>query len=253
MPQRQLRIRCSLCSFHCQMRDLWGQVHVGYSGATSVFPLWQRYACFLLQSRQHIPFLDCGKMSRRCGCSKERSSTRRICQLALFARSSHCSSGNVTPLAANAIVGSHAIEQYCVRAVGTSHEVNRGLSWMPPRCGRSRVNGIRVRALCRPSSNLGRNLFPPRRFSYHTRFSRFNGTARQPSPRALTCTNPQPALRAVVRCSQDPAGARPSKCYYYYYYRGDVKIPAWDWSRRAALSHPSSFSIERNRRPMEVG
>jgi hypothetical protein len=28
-----------------------------------------------------------------------------------------------------------------------------------------------------PPPNLGRNLFPPRRFSYHTRVSRFNGTA----------------------------------------------------------------------------
>jgi hypothetical protein len=33
-----------------------------------------------------------------------------------------------------------------------------------------------------PPVNLGRNLFPSRRFSYHTRVSRFNGTARQPSP-----------------------------------------------------------------------
>jgi hypothetical protein len=89
------------------------------------------------------------------GCSKERSSTQRTCQLALFARTSHCSSSNVTPLAANAILGSHAIGQYCVRAVGTSHEVNRGLSWTPPRCGRFRVNRIRVGALCRPSSKPG--------------------------------------------------------------------------------------------------
>jgi hypothetical protein len=46
--------------------------------------------------------------------------------------------------AANALLGSRAIEQYCVRAVGTSHEVNRELSWTLPRCGRFRVNGIRV-------------------------------------------------------------------------------------------------------------
>jgi hypothetical protein len=46
--------------------------------------------------------------------------------------------------------------------------------------------------LGRTSGKLaGRNLFPPRRFSYHTRLSRFNGTARQPSH--LACTNPQPA------------------------------------------------------------
>jgi hypothetical protein len=35
-----------------------------------------------------------------------------------------------------------------------------------------------------------------------TRLSTFNGTARQPSH--LACTNPPPALRAVVRCSQVP-------------------------------------------------
>jgi hypothetical protein len=111
------------------------------------------------------------------GCLQERASTRHLCQLASFSRSSHCSSGNVTPLAANAFLGNHASEQYCVHAVGTSHEVNRELSWMLPRCGRFRGNRIRVRALCRPSSNLGRNFFPLWRFSYHTRFSRFNGTA----------------------------------------------------------------------------
>jgi hypothetical protein len=84
--------------------------------------------------------------------------------------------------AGNAIMGkSRHQATYCVHAVGSSHEINRGLSWTSPRCARFRVNGIRVRALCRPSPNLGRNLFPPRRFSYHTRFSRFNGTACQPT------------------------------------------------------------------------
>jgi hypothetical protein len=111
------------------------------------------------------------------GYRQERAGTRHLCQLASFSRSVHCLSGLSTTRAANAFLGSRAIEQYCVRAVGTSHEVNRGLSWTPPMCGRFRVNRIRVRALCRPSSNLGRNLSPPRRFSYHTRFSRFNGTA----------------------------------------------------------------------------
>jgi hypothetical protein len=33
-----------------------------------------------------------------------------------------------------------------------------------------------------PPPNLGRNPFPPRRFSYHTQVSGFNGTAIQPSP-----------------------------------------------------------------------
>jgi hypothetical protein len=116
------------------------------------------------------------------GCLQERASTRRHrCQRALFSRSSHCSSGLTSPRAVNAYLGSRAIEQYCVRAVGTSHEVNRELSWMLPRYGRFRVKRDTCVALYRPSSNLGRNLFPLRRFSCHTRFSRFNGTARQPS------------------------------------------------------------------------
>jgi hypothetical protein len=82
------------------------------------------------------------------GCSQERANTHRIhYQLASFARSSHCSSDNVSSLADNAIVGKSRHQAiYCVHAVGTSHEVYRGLSWTPPRCGRFRVNGIRVRA-----------------------------------------------------------------------------------------------------------
>jgi hypothetical protein len=65
-------------------------------------------------------------------------------RLASFSRSSHCWSGNASSLAENAFWGSRDIEQYCVRAVGTSHEVNGELSWTLPRCGRFRVNGIRV-------------------------------------------------------------------------------------------------------------
>jgi hypothetical protein len=65
-----------------------------------------------------------------------------------------------------------------------------------------------------PPPNLGRNLFPPRRFSYHTRFSRFNGTARQPSPVMGTCLH-HPVSRRYAPLSgaaKYPAGARPSKC-----------------------------------------
>jgi hypothetical protein len=54
-------------------------------------------------------------------------------------------------------------------------------SWRHARCGRFRANGY-VCDRRSPFQNLSRNLFPPRRFSCHTRFSRFNGTARQPSP-----------------------------------------------------------------------
>jgi hypothetical protein len=60
------------------------------------------------------------------GCSEERPNTRQFHQLASFARSSHCSSGNVSSLADNANWGSHAIEQYCVRAVGTSQRSQSG-------------------------------------------------------------------------------------------------------------------------------
>jgi ribosomal protein L37E len=93
----------------------------------------------------------------------------------------NCSSGNASPLADNAIWVTRAIEQFRVRAAGSSHEVNRELSRMHPRCGRFRVKRDACVSCGHPSSNLGRNLFPPRRFSYYTRFSRFNGTAKQPS------------------------------------------------------------------------
>jgi hypothetical protein len=91
------------------------------------------------------PDIACNAVNVFAGCSQERANTRRIRQLASFARGSHCSSGNVSSLAANAILGKSRHQAiYCVRAVGTSHEVNRGLSWTLPRCGRFRVNGIRV-------------------------------------------------------------------------------------------------------------
>jgi hypothetical protein len=65
---------------------------------------------------------------------------------------------------------------------------------------------------CHPSSNLGRNLFPPRRFSYHTRFSGFNRTAgRVTCDRVQGCTTwlRPPAVRMVQLLN--PARARPSK------------------------------------------
>jgi hypothetical protein len=116
------------------------------------------------------------------GCSEERPNTRHFHQLASFARSSHCLSGNASPLAANAFMGIRAIEQYCVCAVGTSQRSQSGAELDASEVWS--VQGQRDSCVtnCHPSSNLGRNLFPPRRFSYHTRFSRFNGTARQPSP-----------------------------------------------------------------------
>jgi hypothetical protein len=112
------------------------------------------------------------------GCSEERPNTRRTHQLAFFSRSSHCSSGNVSSLADNAIYGKSRHQAiYCDSAVGTSQRSHSGAEldasevWSVQ--GQS---GLRV-VCCHPPVNLGRNLFPPRRFSYHTRFSRFNGTA----------------------------------------------------------------------------
>jgi hypothetical protein len=147
------------------------------------------------------------KVGVYAGSSQERANTLRFHQLASCVRSSHCSSGNVSSLAANASYGKSRHQAiYCVHAVLTSHEFNRELSWKLPRCGRSRVQRDTCAALCRPSSNLGRNLFPPRRFSYHTRFSgvQWHSVTSVTSNRYLACTTLQPALCAVVRCSQVP-------------------------------------------------
>jgi hypothetical protein len=136
-----------------------------------------------------LPRQSDGEMTWKSGSEKEERLSRPKAQgrsqiggpMPRHRKTGHCLSGNASPLAANAFMWIRAIEQYCVRAAGTSHEVNRELSWMLPRCGRFRVKRDTRVALCHPSPNLGRNLFPPRRFSYHTRFSRFNGTARQPA------------------------------------------------------------------------
>jgi hypothetical protein len=112
------------------------------------------------------------------GCSQEKANTHRThCQLASFARSSHCLSGLMTTLAANAILGGHAIEQYCVHAVGTSQRSQSGAELDASEVWSVQGQRGTCVTLCHPPPNLGRNLFPPRRFSYHTRFSRFNGTA----------------------------------------------------------------------------
>jgi hypothetical protein len=117
-------------------------------------------------------------LSVLAGCSEERPNTYRAhYQLASFARSSYCSSGNVAPLADNAILGSHAIEQYCAYAVGTSQRSQSGAELDASEVWSVQGQWDTCVALCHPSPNLGRNLFPPRRFSYHTRFSRLNGTA----------------------------------------------------------------------------
>jgi hypothetical protein len=58
-----------------------------------------------------------------------------------------------------------------------------------------------------PSINPGRNLFPPRRFSYHTRFSGGKGPAKlcyPASPQGVDGTSKAYGRKAVVRSSQSP-------------------------------------------------
>jgi hypothetical protein len=112
------------------------------------------------------------------GCSQERANTRGpVVQLASSLSLAHSLSGKSAPFAANANLGVQKPSDCQVPSqVGSSHEVNRGLSWMLPRCGRFRVKRDMCVTNCHPSSKLGRNLFPPRWFSYHTRFSGFNRT-----------------------------------------------------------------------------
>jgi hypothetical protein len=58
-----------------------------------------------------------------------------------------------------------------------------------------------------PSLNLGRNLFPPRMFSYHARFSGGKGPAKlcyRASPQGVDGTPRANGRKAVVRSSQSP-------------------------------------------------
>jgi hypothetical protein len=117
-----------------------------------------------------------------------------------------------TPFAANAIYGVQKPSDCQVPSqVGSSHEFNRDQSWMLPRCGRFRVKRDTCVAYGHPSLNLGlelqfreRNLFPPRRFSYHTRFSRFKSTTRPCylSFRVSNCTTQGMASGPFVGCSR---------------------------------------------------
>jgi hypothetical protein len=96
------------------------------------------------------------------GCSEERPNTRRTYQLASFACRPLCLSGKVAPYADNAILGCHAIKQYCVHAVGTSQRSQSGAEldasevWTVQ--GQSGLCVVRRH----PPVNQGRNLFPLR-------------------------------------------------------------------------------------------
>jgi hypothetical protein len=90
------------------------------------------------------------------GCLLETAGTRHS-QLASFTRGSNCSSGNVSPLADNAILGARAIEQFRVHAAGSSQEPSTRFA--------SRAGGLRcvvgsgstgyVRGKSPPSSKPG--------------------------------------------------------------------------------------------------
>jgi hypothetical protein len=86
--------------------------------------------------------------------------------------------------------------------VGSSHEVNRELSWMLPRCGRFRVKWDTCVTYGHPSSNLGRSLFPRGVFLPHpiqqverTSVAELPAT----SQGVADCTSRASGLRAVVR------------------------------------------------------
>jgi hypothetical protein len=95
------------------------------------------------------------------GCSQEMVSTRYpVHQLASSLFLAHSLSGRSTPFAATAIYGVWKPSDCQASShVGSSHEVNRVLSWMHPRCGRFMAKRDTCVAFCHPSSNLGRNLF----------------------------------------------------------------------------------------------
>jgi hypothetical protein len=154
------------------------------------------------------------------GYSQERASTRSpVLRLASSLSLALSFSGRSTFLTAIAIYGARKPSNSCQvpSQVGSSHEVNRGLSWMPPRCGRFRVKRDTCVILDHPSSNLGRNLFPPRRFSYHTRFSGFNRTVGSCYlVLGSSLHHPGSGLRAVRRVQSRPRWGETKQMYYYY-------------------------------------
>jgi hypothetical protein len=96
------------------------------------------------------------------GCSQERVNTQYpVFHLASSLSLAHSLSGKSTPFAENAIYGVQKPSDYAKVPSQdvSSHEVNRDLSWMLPRCGRFRVKRDTCVSLAHPSSNLGRNLF----------------------------------------------------------------------------------------------
>jgi hypothetical protein len=145
------------------------------------------------------------------GSSQERVSTTRspLFRLASSLSLALSLSGKSTSLAVKtAIYGVRKPSHYFQvpsSQVGSSHEVNRGLSWMPPRCGRFRVKRVTCVTFGHPSSNLGRNLFPRGVFLPHPiqQVERHSVTT-VTSQGGNDCSHIATGLRSVVRSSRVP-------------------------------------------------
>jgi hypothetical protein len=123
-------------------------------------------------------------------CSLERASTQcPVYHLASFLSLAHSLSGNVTPLQKLQFSVWTPSDCQVPSQVGSSHEFNRVLSWMHPRCGHFRSKRV-----------------PSQRHVPTPDSAAFNGTAgpSYPSFRGLSCTTGVPGLRAVVQCSPAP-------------------------------------------------
>jgi hypothetical protein len=137
------------------------------------------------------------------GCLQERAGTRHDSQLASFSRGSCCSSGIATPCSQCKLGVSSPSNKSASRAVGSSQGSRAELE----ACEVWSVQGQRGTCVtnCHPPPNLGRNLFPRGVFLPHP-----SQQVQRHSVRTVTSDGPglprMAALRAVVRCSQDPAG-----------------------------------------------
>jgi hypothetical protein len=128
------------------------------------------------------------------GCSQERVSTRYpVHQLASSLFLAHSLSGRSTPFAVTAIFGVRKASDYAQvpSQVGSSHEVNRVVSWMHPRCV----------TFCHPSSNLSRNLSLRGGFLPHPiqQVERTSVTLLPVTRRGSARTSRGSGLRAAVR------------------------------------------------------
>jgi hypothetical protein len=147
-----------------------------------------------------------------CWVSQERVSTQFPVDCLASLYPAHSLSGMSFPVAAmqHFLRGKKPSNSCQVSSQGSSsHEVNRVLSWMHPRCRRFRVKRDTCVTHSHPSSNLGRNLSPVRGFLTTPDSAAFNATSRQPSHiGGSLCTPRVPGLRAVVRCSCEPRGGQ---------------------------------------------